>query len=81
MTAFIVNIRKMMGWCPDANLVIHKNMRFVDFAHLPQVPPGKPNVEKFQSKNVIFSSNRRNTELQLTVELIYFSTFLLGGYR
>lgn len=55
---FAENIRKIMGWCPDANPVIHKNIRFVDFAHLPQEPPGKPDVEKFHSKNVMFSANQ-----------------------
>ena len=50
-------IRKMMGWCPNANPVIHKHIRSVDFANLSLEHPGRPNVEKFQSKNVMFSSN------------------------
>lgn len=50
-------VRKMMGWCPNANPVIPKYIRSVDFANLSLEPPGRPNVEKFLSKNVMFSSN------------------------
>lgn len=53
----IETIKRTMGWCPNENPVEHKYVQFVDFAHLPQEPPGKPNVEKFQSKNVMFSAN------------------------
>jgi len=57
MTAFIENIRKMMGWCPNAIPVKHKYVQAVDFSNFSPEPPGRPNVEKFQSKNVMFSAN------------------------
>lgn len=50
-------VRKMMGWCPNATPVKHKYIQVVDFAHLSLEPSGKPDVEKFQSKNVMFSAN------------------------
>lgn len=50
-------VRKMMGWCPNATPVKHKYIQLVDFAHLSLEPSGRPNIENFQSKNVMFSAN------------------------
>ncbi|MCZ7380943.1 MAG: hypothetical protein O8C64_05140 [Candidatus Methanoperedens sp.] len=50
-------VRKMMGWCPNATPVKHKYIQAVDFAHLSLEPSGRPNVENFHSKNIMFSSN------------------------
>ena len=70
---FVENIRKMMGWCPNATTVIHKYIRFVDFTHLSQEPPGKPDVEKFQSKNVMFSANT----ILFTISFVVFLNLIL----
>ncbi len=58
MTAFIENIRKMMGWCPSANSWTYKPEQPVEFA-LPPISPinGGMNGQLFQSGNVIFSAN------------------------
>ncbi|CAG0992793.1 MAG: hypothetical protein MPEBLZ_02945 [Candidatus Methanoperedens nitroreducens] len=62
-------IKRTMGWCPNVNPVIHENIRNVDFAHLPQEPLGKPRVEKFQSKNVMFSANNILFTICLVISL------------
>jgi hypothetical protein len=50
-------VRKMMGWCPNATRVKHKYIQPVDFANLSLKSSGRTNMEKFQSKNVMFSAN------------------------
>lgn len=50
-------VRKMMGWCPNATPVKHKYIQASDFTQFSMKPPGRPNVENFQSKNVMFSAN------------------------
>ncbi len=50
-------IKHSIGWCPNANPAEHKYIKFDDFARFSQEPAGKPTVEKFQSKNVMFSAN------------------------
>lgn len=49
------NVKKMMGWCPNAHPVMHKYIKYVDSANISL--PGRSNVEKFQSKNLMFSDN------------------------
>ncbi len=57
MTLLIENIRKLMGWCPNATPVMRKSLQLVDFVNSSQTPSGKSNVENVQSKNVMFSAN------------------------
>ena len=57
MTALVENIRKVMGWCPNATPVMRKSMQHVDFVNPSQIPAGRLNVENVQSKNIMFSAN------------------------
>jgi hypothetical protein len=55
--AFVENIRKMMGWCPNINQSRYKSIQHVDFLNTLQIPSGGSSVEKFQYNNVMFSAN------------------------
>jgi hypothetical protein len=62
-------VRKMMGWCPNATPVKHKYIQAYDFTQFSLKPLGRPNVENFQSKNVIFSVNTVLFTLCLVISL------------
>ena len=57
MTLLIEDIRKMMGWCPGVTPAKYNTIQHVDFVNPPQIPSGGSNVEKFESKNVMFFDN------------------------
>ncbi len=57
MTLLIENIRKMMGWCPNVTPAKYNTIQHVDFVNPSQIPSGGSNVEKFESKNVLFFAN------------------------
>lgn len=57
MTTLVENIRKVMGWCPNATPVMRKSMQHVDFTNPSQTPSGRLNLENVQSKNIMFSAN------------------------
>ncbi len=57
MTALIENIRKVMGWCPNATATRNRSMQHIDFVNPSQTPSGRSNVGNVQSKNVMFSAN------------------------
>ncbi|NOR59334.1 MAG: hypothetical protein GQ469_01700 [Methanosarcinales archaeon] len=57
MTLLIENIRKMMGWCPGVTPAKYNTIQHVDFVNPSQIPSGGLNVEKFESKNVMFFAN------------------------
>jgi|GEM_PF-6589948 len=62
-------LRLYLGWCPNATPVKHKYIQFADSANFSLEPTGRPNVEKFQSKNVIFSANTSLFTLCLVISL------------
>lgn len=62
-------VRKMMGWCLNATPVKHKYIQAYDFTQFSLKPLGRPNVENFQSKNVIFSVNTVLFTLCLVISL------------
>jgi hypothetical protein len=66
----IETIKKSMGWCPNATRVKHKYIRSVDFACLSLEPSGRPNIENFQSKNVMFPANTFTLCLVISLNLI-----------
>ncbi len=57
MTTLVENIRKMMGWCPGVTPAKYNTIQHVDFVNPSQIPSGGLNVEKFESKNVMFFAN------------------------
>ncbi|VVB95692.1 Uncharacterised protein [uncultured archaeon] len=58
MTAFIENIRKMMGWCPSVNSWTYKPEQPFYYANHPISPGGKSvQIRPIQSCNVVFPAN------------------------
>lgn len=51
------NIRKVMGWCPNATQVMQKSIQSVNFVNSSQNPSGSSSVGNVQSKNIMFSAN------------------------
>ena len=57
MAEFFNYVKKLMGWCPSVTPTGYKSIKHVDFVNPPQIPSGGSNVEKFESKNVMFFAN------------------------
>ena len=57
MTTLVENIHKIMGWCPGVTPAKYNTIQHVDFVNPSQIPSGGLNVEKFESKNVMFFAN------------------------
>jgi hypothetical protein len=46
-----------MGWCPNVTPAKYNTIQHIDFVNPSQIPYGGSNVEKFESKNVMFFDN------------------------
>jgi hypothetical protein len=57
MTTLVENIRKIMGWCPGIAPAKCNTIPRVHFVNPSQIPSDGSNVEKFESKNVMFFAN------------------------
>jgi len=77
MTLLIENIRKLMGWCPNATPVMRKSLQLVDFVNSSQTPSRRSNVENVQSKNVMFSANN----FLLTICFVMGFNLILNLFR
>ena len=51
------NVKRMMGWCPNATTAKYKTAPHVNFVNPSQTTSSRSNIENVQSKNVMFSAN------------------------